>query len=133
MATTYTIKTTRNNAVIKIVGGGNTTISLANLITYDQTVDLPNTQVSVSRVLYSLSQPATIQRGSNTTIALATGNFNMHFASAGASFDPDQDKDIVVNTSGDVNTVIMVLNKQQGYKDPDFQNMSSWELEQLLE
>lgn len=128
MATTYTIKTTRNNAVVKIVGGGSTTIPLVNLALDDQVFDSGNASVAISRILYSLSSSATIARGSNTTIALAPGNYNLHFASAGAATDLDLEKDITITTTGDINTVIVVLNKQSGYIDPDFQNMSSWEL-----
>lgn len=128
MATTYTIKKTRNNASIKIVGGGETTIALSDLALDDQDFDSGNATVAISRILYSLSNSATIVRGSNTTIALAPGNFNMPFSSAGAATDADLDKDISITTSGEVNTMIIVLNKQTGYIDPDFQSMSSWEL-----
>ena len=122
MSDVYFLSNTRNKTVVKIIGSGSATISIDDLLLDDQTIEDPaNVEVALSRAVFSLSAPATIVRDGVTVAAFAPGNLDLNLASMGAGTNSNQDKDITVTTSGTANTIFLVLKKQRGITDPNFQ------------
>lgn len=141
MAVTKTIlKNTKRQAVVKLVGTGQSTIDIyelayvgpntiaqgATVMLHQQTVTPANVQLTITDLYYDVSAVANITRNSNVIWAMNPGATAYNFAQAiGVALDQDANANVVVNlsTTGANSSVIIGFTKGTGYNEPDLQNL----------
>lgn len=130
--TKTTLKKVRQQAVIKFVGAGTSTVDLnSDLRLSDETfLGHANTTVNISSIFYTMSNstsPVSITRN-GTTILELYGNDNWLFSqSLGIVENSNNTANIQVTIPGPGGTVILGLTKATGYQPPNQQTLKDYE------
>ena len=118
MATKIILKKTPLEVVVKFVGTGVQTLTLAELATANETLTTPTVNIHSVKLSSPTSQKNVITRNAIDILQLY-GNEDFLFNSS--SLTEQNNGDITVNLGGD-GTMILTLRKISGYIDPDTQN-----------
>ena len=125
MATTRTvIKKVRQQAVVKIVGDGQSNITSLDLAISDETIDQPNVRMNITGVMWSTpgSIPIVVSRGGSNTLYL-NGNDNWSLTQMfGFSDTSNANANITVTLPAN-STIYLHLSKPAGFVEPDQQSL----------
>lgn len=123
MANKRILKVAARQAAVAVVGTGNATISVYDLIHTRQTIDAPNVILTISDIAYDVGNAANIKRDGNLVFACnaGSGEFNLT-DSIGVVLDDKSSANIEVNLGAAEGTMIIQFSKGSGYNDPDRQN-----------
>lgn len=139
------LKNTRRQAVVKFVGAGSNSITLANILysnatiantmpgiadanTIDQTLVVNDAVCTINDVIYSVTGETRIVRNGQPIIYLAAGQDSFSLSQYhGATFSEFANTSITVETGSANGTVILCLTKGQGFDDPDRQTLEAYE------
>lgn len=123
MANKRILKVAARQAAVAVVGTGNATISVYDLIHSRQTIDAPNVILTISDIAYDVGNAANIKRDGNLVFAVSagTGEFNLT-DSIGVVLDDKSSANVEVNLGAAEGTMIIQFSKGSGYNDPDRQN-----------
>jgi len=145
MPVTKTIlKNTKRQAVVKLVGTGEATISIyelayvgANTLAtgssirlHDQSVTPANVQLTITDLFYDVSAAANIVRNGNVIWAMNPGQGTYNFTQEiGVALDQDANANVVVNlsTTNANSSIVIGFTKGTGYNDIDLQNFQDFE------
>lgn len=126
MASIKTIlKKTKTQAIVKIVGDGNVTISPSDIVHSSQTVDSPNVFFPISAIIYNLKGDTNFIRNGNSVLQLngATyGSFDLA-QGYGAQIREDANSNVLVTLAVGYNTVILTFSKEAGFIETDRQTL----------
>ena len=127
MATNTVLKTVPQQAVVRVLGPGTTTINLADLKTAQQTFDGPNARVNLNSIAFSVTGTVLLQRNGANVFKLTDGQETFQFAQMGGYvIDEGSNANILVNFLGTADgTVVLGLSKLDGYIDPNQQRFVS--------
>ena len=124
----YITKKTRRQAAVILNGNGQTTISIQELATSEQTLDVANLKLTISDIYYQTAAAANIVRGSNVILNLVAGYDTVKFSEDfGFVLDRNANANVVVNLGSGENTLILQFSKGEGYNEPDRQALKPYE------
>jgi len=124
MADKRILKVTARQAAVEVVGSGNATISIYDLIHPRQTIDAANVELTISDVAYDVGNSANIKRDGNLVLAVNAGQNEINLSEKiGAVLIDKQSSNVVVNLGAAEGTMIIQFTKGNGYVDPDRQNL----------
>lgn len=130
--TKTTLKKVRQQAVIKFVGAGTSTIDLDSDLRLSDEIFMgySNTTVNINSIFYTMANstsPVSIVRN-GTTILELYGNDNWTFAqSLGIVDTSNNTANIQVTIPNPGGTVILGLSKSGGYQPPNQQTLKDYE------
>lgn len=130
--TKTTLKKVRQQAVIKFVGAGTSTIDLNSDLRLSDEIFMgySNANVNISTIFYTMSNstsPVSIVRN-GTTIFELYGNDNWLFAQTiGAVENSNNTSNIQVTIPNPGGTVILGVTKATGYQPPNQQTLKDYE------
>jgi hypothetical protein len=116
------LKKVRQQAVVKFVGDGSSTITSLDLKLSDETVDQPNVQMNITGAMWTSpgSLPIVITRG-GTTVMILNGNDNWSMTqSFGFADTANTNANITVGLPAN-SMIYLHLSKPAGFIEPDQQ------------
>ena len=128
MAITKTIlKKVRQQAIVKLVGDGSSTIDIKNdLKLADETLDSANVRVNINSIYFNTETgPITLSRnGANVYVLF--GSDNWFFTQAtGFSDTQNNTSNVTITIPSSGGTVILGLTKESGFIEPNTQGFVS--------
>lgn len=124
----YVLKNANRQAVVILNGSGQANISIQELATAVQTLDVANLQLTITGLFYQTASTANIVRGSNTIINLVSGYGTVKFAEEfGFSLDRNANANVTVNLGSGENSLILQFTKGVGYNEPDRQSFKPYQ------
>ena len=123
MADKRILKVTARQAAVAVVGTGNATISIYDLIHSRQTIDAANVVLTISDIAYDVGNSANIKRDGNLIFACNAGAASFNLTDEiGVVLNDKVSANIDVNLGAAEGTFIIQFTKGTGYNDPDRQN-----------
>lgn len=113
------LKNTPRQVVIAIQGqDGQSTISMQEVLSPGQTLDLANASLTITSVYYTVTNFANVRRNQNAIINFNSGYDSVRFAQdMGFALNQQANSNITVNIGGGNNTIIFELTKSEGYNE----------------
>lgn len=116
------LKKVRQQAIVKLIGGGSATITSLDLKLADETVDQPNVQMTITGMMWSALEglPIVVSRN-GTDVMYLNGNDNWSLTQMlGFSDTSNTNSNITVALPANA-MVYMHLSKPAGFIEPDQQ------------
>ena len=116
------LKKVRQQAVVKMVGDGSSTITSVDLKLTDETVDQPNVQITIAGMMWTTPDtlPIVVSRGGSNILYL-NGNDNWSLTQMfGFSDTSNANANITVTLPAN-STIFLHLSKPAGFIDPNQQ------------
>jgi hypothetical protein len=115
------LKKVRQQAIVKMVGSGTSTITSLDLKLADETVDQPNVQMTITGAMWSTDNSPIIISRNGTDIMYLNGNDNWSLTqSLGFSDTANINSNISVAMPAN-STIYLHLSKPAGFIEPDQQ------------
>ena len=115
------LKKVRQQAIVKMVGSGTSTITSLDLKLADETVDQPNVQMTITGAMWSTDNSPIIISRNGTDIMYLNGNDNWSLTqSLGFSDTSNINSNISVAMPAN-STIYLHLSKPAGFIEPDQQ------------
>lgn len=123
MATVRILKVSARQAAVAVVGSGNATISVYDLVHSRQTIDAPNCVATISDIAYDVGNAANITRDGNLILCVNAGQGEFNLTdSIGVVLDDKSNANVLVELGAAEGTMIIQFSKGEGFIDPDRQN-----------
>lgn len=123
MADKRILKVTARQAAVAVVGTGNATISIYDLVHTRQTIRPANVVLTISDIAYDVGNSANIKRDGNLVFACNAGQNEFNLTdSVGCVLDDKPAANVEVNLGAAEGIMIIQFTKGDGYDDPDRQN-----------
>jgi len=123
MADKRILKVAARQAAVAVVGTGNATISIYDLVHSRQTIDAGNVVLTISDIAYDVGNAANIKRDGNLVFACSAGSGEHNMTDdMGVVLDDKSSANVDVNLGAAEGTMIIQFSKGAGYNDPDRQN-----------
>lgn len=120
----YILKKSQRQAAVILNGSGQSTISVQELATAIQTVDVANLKLTISDIYYQTAAAGNIVRGSNVILNLVAGYDTVKFSEDfGFVLDRNSNANVVVNLGAGENSVVLQFSKGEGYNEPNRQTL----------
>lgn len=124
----YITKNALRQAVVTLNGSGQANISMQELATAIQTIDVANAQLTITGIFYQTASSANIIRGSNVILNLVAGYGTVKFAEDfGYSLDRNSNANVTVNLGSGDNSIILQFTKGVGYNEPNRQEYQPYQ------
>lgn len=122
MAIARILKVTARQAAVAVVGSGNATISIYDLVHPRQTIDAGNVELTISDIAYDVGNSANITRDGNLVFAVNAGQNSFNFTdSMGVVLNDKQSANVFVDLGAAQGSMVIQFSKGDGYDDPDRQ------------
>lgn len=116
------LKKVRQQAIVKMVGNGSSTITSLDLKLTDETVDQPNVQMNIAGMMWSAPDalPIVVSRGGSDTMYL-NGNDNWSLTQMFGFSDTSNTNSNITVTLPANSTIYLHLSKPAGFIEPNQQ------------
>lgn len=137
MAEVTVLKKSRRQAVVLATGTGTFHCNLTSLLTTEkansapngtvlQTINIPTAIASINDVVFSVDGNTTVTRNGTTYLTLTAGQTDFSFSQRyGFVLNPNtaqnSNANIQINFGSSNGTVILCINKGEGFSEPDLQ------------
>ena len=138
MAEAKILKKSRRQAVVAAVGTGTVHANLTSLLHFssnttghlaqDQFFSEANAVCTITDVIFTLDNNATVTRGGNTIITLTAGQADFSFAQKyGFVLDDKANANIQINFGANTGSIFLCLTKGDGFNDPNLQILADYQ------